>query len=98
MRRAIELKRESCHKDAVAIGLSCQGNASNLNSTAPRVCRIGRESASKEVLREARRYGIPTVRDEGLANTLGSLSLDNEIPEELYESVAAYFVKFRVEL
>jgi len=56
---------------------------------APAVVASGREVLAQRIIREARRSGVPIVRDPGLARMLSDLAPGETIPEELYEAVAA---------
>ena len=56
---------------------------------APAVVASGREVLAQRIIREARRSGVPIVRDPGLARMLSDLAPGETIPEDLYEAVAA---------
>ena len=56
---------------------------------APTVVATGREALARRIIREARRAGVPVVRDVALARTLAGLDPGEVIPEDLYEPVAA---------
>jgi flagellar biosynthesis protein len=66
------------------------------NQQAPLIGRQGNKAFAAEILREARRYGVPVVLDTKLVESLGQLQPDTEIPEELYEPVAKYMLKLRL--
>jgi flagellar biosynthesis protein FlhB len=55
---------------------------------APTVTASGKEAMAERIIREARRAGIPVVRDVRLARDLAELEVGEEIPERLYEAVA----------
>ncbi len=56
---------------------------------APRVVATGQRLIAQQIKEVARKYGVPIYRDVPLARALSELELDQEIPEELYEAVAA---------
>lgn len=55
---------------------------------APTVQAKGEALMADEIVRIARRFGIPVVERTDLARTLAAIELDQEIPEELFEPVA----------
>ena len=55
---------------------------------APHVSVHGQQLLADEIVRIAKRFNVPIVEDAQLAQALGKLDVDVEIPEELYESVA----------
>ena len=57
--------------------------------SAPVVVAKGRNVVARKIREAARRAGVPIYRDVPLARALFELELDQEIPEELYEAVAA---------
>lgn len=65
-----------------AIGLNYDG------SGAPTVSAQGEFLAADEVVRIAKRYGVPIIERAELAQILAEVPLDEEIPQELYEAVA----------
>lgn len=56
---------------------------------APRIIAKGEHAVAKQILDVARAHGIPVVRDVALARALRDLDIDQEIPEDLYDAVAA---------
>jgi flagellar biosynthesis protein FlhB len=56
---------------------------------APTVVSTGDGALAKDIERAARDYGIPVVRDVPLARALAELRTGDQIPEPLYEAVAA---------
>lgn len=68
----------------LAIGLSYDNN----RETAPTLSVRGEHLLADEIVRIAKRYGVPVVEDEALATALRDRELDEEIPEELYQAVA----------
>ena len=62
----------------------------------PRVTRRGSKEVANQILRDARRYGIPIVIDHKLSQGLAGVMTQEEIPEELYGSVAEYLVNLRL--
>ena len=55
---------------------------------APVVVANGEGDLAQQIIRAARDYGIPVVRDVPLARALSELAVGDEIPEALYEAVA----------
>jgi flagellar biosynthesis protein FlhB len=55
---------------------------------APTILAKGTRIWAEKILEEAKRYGIPVVRNVPLAQALDKLELGDEIPEALYEAVA----------
>lgn len=59
------------------------------NDTAPRVVAKGRGAIADRILKIARENNIPLREDKNLVRVLSRLELDQEIPPELYQVVAA---------
>jgi|TARA_B100001939_G_scaffold219960_1_gene189311 flagellar biosynthesis protein len=55
---------------------------------APTLVAKGEGGLANQILAEAESAGVPVSQDELLANTLAQLSLNEEIPEALFQSVA----------
>jgi flagellar biosynthesis protein len=55
---------------------------------APEISVSARGAFADEVVKTAIRYGVPLVEDPALAQALGALDLDAEVPQELFEPVA----------
>ncbi len=60
---------------------------------APVVSACGREDQAKLMQRVARRYGVPVVKQEALAESLAQVEVNTEIPAELYLDVAKVLLK-----
>jgi flagellar biosynthesis protein FlhB len=56
---------------------------------APQVLARGEGLIAQRIIAEARRHGIPVLRDAPLARSLHELEPGAEIPEALFEAVAA---------
>ena len=69
---------------AVAVGLDYQGR----KGETPAVAVKGEQLVADDVVRLAKRFGIPVVERETLAEALKALEEGQEIPEELFEAVA----------
>lgn len=54
----------------------------------PLIVATGRERMAQEIVAEARRQGIPVMRDAVLAARLSELPLDTVIPPDVYRAVA----------
>lgn len=58
---------------------------------APRVVASGEGRIAQEILRLAGENGVTVYKDPLLAESLGRLSLGDEIPDNLYKAVAVVF-------
>lgn len=56
---------------------------------APEVIAMGEDHLARKMIEVAREAGVPVMRDVPLARRLHELELGDEIPEALYEAVAA---------
>jgi len=59
---------------------------------APKVVATGRGEVARRIVEAAREAGVPVRDDAALAEALGALQLDTEIPEELWAAVAEALV------
>jgi len=55
---------------------------------APSVSLKAEQLRADEVVKLARRYGVPVVENAGLARSLSALEVDEQIPGPLFEAVA----------
>jgi flagellar biosynthesis protein len=55
---------------------------------APRVTATGAGLVAERILAAAREAGIPVRHDPALAEALGKLELDSDVPQELWTAVA----------
>ena len=55
---------------------------------APRVVAKGMRFKAEKIREIAKQYGIPVMRNVGLANALYRVDVGEEIPEDLYDAVA----------
>ena len=55
---------------------------------APTISAVGNHELANEIVRIAREHGVPLYENAELASTLARLSLNDEIPEQLYQLVA----------
>lgn len=55
---------------------------------APEVVASGRGHIAETILANAREAGVPVHEDPALADTLASMALGQEVPEELWIAVA----------
>lgn len=69
-------------KEKKAVALEYGANA------APKVTAKGSSDAAEAIIEEARKRGVHIAHDPQLVAVLSQLSLDEEIPEELYTTVA----------
>jgi flagellar biosynthesis protein FlhB len=58
------------------------------DAEAPAVVAVGEGDVAARIVRAAREYGVPVVRDVPLARALVDLQVGEVIPEALYEAVA----------
>lgn len=56
---------------------------------APAVTARGEYASADEIVRIARRYGVPVVERPELCESFQDLPLDQQIPAELFEAAAA---------
>lgn len=63
---------------------------------APRISRRGVNECADEILRDARRYGVPIIVDQALSKALDQVRTLDEIPEELYGPVAGYLIELKL--
>lgn len=56
--------------------------------TSPKVTAQGRGELAEQIIREARRAGVPIKEDRDLVELLMQLDVDQCIPLELYQAVA----------
>ncbi|WP_029057483.1 EscU/YscU/HrcU family type III secretion system export apparatus switch protein [Stappia stellulata] len=59
------------------------------NAGAPRVTAKGRGEVAARILETAAAHGVPIEEDAALVQALAQIEIDEEIPIELYEAVAA---------
>lgn len=69
-------------KTAVALGYR-EGQ-----QTAPSLSAKGENLNADQIVKIARRFGIPVVEKPELAGSLKDMKIDQEIPPSLYEAVA----------
>jgi FlhB-like protein len=68
--------------------LACALKYKDDEDQAPIVVASGEGDLAERIVRAARDYGIPVVRDVPLAQALRELEVGDVIPEALYEAVA----------
>jgi flagellar biosynthesis protein len=56
---------------------------------APRVVAVGRGELGQRIIDTAREHGVPLEANAPLAEALSRVELETEIPEQLYQAVAA---------
>jgi len=59
---------------------------------APRVVAAGNGDFARRIVEAAREAGVPVREDVALAEALGRLQLEAEVPEELWRAVAEVLV------
>jgi flagellar biosynthesis protein len=60
-----------------------------VREAAPRVVAKGRGLAADQIIKVARKNAVPVREDPNLVQVLSRLNLDQEIPQEVYQAVAA---------
>ncbi|MGD7021083.1 EscU/YscU/HrcU family type III secretion system export apparatus switch protein [Rossellomorea vietnamensis] len=78
-------KNENKRKQAVALQYEAD------RQQAPRVIAKGKGLIANNILERARQHDIPVQEDPALVELLGSLDINESIPEELYQAVAEVF-------
>jgi flagellar biosynthesis protein FlhB len=68
------------------LAIAIQYNESSM--AAPQVVAKGQTEVAQNIIRIAKRSGVPVVRNVPLAHSLFALELGAEVPEHLYEAVA----------
>jgi len=68
----------------MAIAIAYDKNADQ----APRVVAKGLRLKAEKIREIAKQYGVPVMKNVGLANSLYRVDVGQEIPEELYDAVA----------
>lgn len=74
---------------------SPSNNAHRQIDSAPQVLLNSHTFPPEEVVRLARQYGVPVVKNNSLAALLGDVEQDGYIPRELYEAVAILFLTLK---
>jgi type III secretion system FlhB-like substrate exporter len=75
-------KNRFVHDLAIALEYNQNGES------APIVGAKGEKLAADEIVKIAKRFGVPVVNRRSVARALAGLELDQEIPPELFEAVA----------
>ncbi|TYR77541.1 EscU/YscU/HrcU family type III secretion system export apparatus switch protein [Rossellomorea vietnamensis] len=78
-------KNENKRKQAVALQYEAD------RQQAPKVIAKGKGLIADNILERARQHDIPVQEDPALVELLGSLDINESIPEELYQAVAEVF-------
>ncbi len=60
--------------------------------TAPKIIAIAKGDEAEKVIEKAKESNVPVYENAELAHTLGSMSIGDQIPKELYEVVAEILV------
>ncbi|QPC46329.1 EscU/YscU/HrcU family type III secretion system export apparatus switch protein [Mangrovibacillus cuniculi] len=58
---------------------------------APKVIAKGKGLIAEEILAKAKEFDIPVQEDPAMLSILGTLEINESIPEELFEAVAEVF-------
>ncbi|MEC1604748.1 FlhB-like flagellar biosynthesis protein [Bacillus halotolerans] len=58
---------------------------------APRVIATGKGHVADNIIKEAKKAGVPIQEDRTLVELMRHLTVDDQIPEALYETVAEIF-------
>ncbi|MCB0331240.1 MAG: EscU/YscU/HrcU family type III secretion system export apparatus switch protein [Bdellovibrionales bacterium] len=74
-----------------AVGLSFREDIDD----APQVVVKGEGREADELVRLARRFGVPVVEDGEVSELLQGVELDDSIPQDLYEAVALILAELK---
>jgi flagellar biosynthesis protein len=80
----MSLSVKGYHDYKCAVGLAYNPHCDD----APIVCVKGDGIQADEIVRLAKRYGIPIVEKGEIAEILSDVQIDETIPEDIYEAVA----------
>lgn len=58
---------------------------------APKIVAKGKGFVADQIIEQARNHQIPIQEDSSLVELLGQLTINEKIPEELYQAVAEIF-------
>lgn len=86
-----DIARTVAKADAVVVNPTHYAVAIRYDQTrmsAPRVVAKGQDRAARRIIRFARRFGTPVVRDKPLARSLFEVELGDAVPRDLYAAVA----------
>ncbi|MEG7334148.1 FlhB-like flagellar biosynthesis protein [Bacillus sp. 0102A] len=61
------------------------------NDKAPKVVATGKGHIADNIIKEAKNAGVPIQEDRTLVELMRHLTVDDQIPEALYETVAEIF-------
>ncbi|QDP40161.1 EscU/YscU/HrcU family type III secretion system export apparatus switch protein [Radiobacillus deserti] len=59
--------------------------------TSPKVTALGKGYVAENIIEKAREHEVPIQEDSTLMELLSNLSINESIPEELYQAVAEVF-------
>ncbi|KXZ14933.1 hypothetical protein AXI59_03540 [Bacillus nakamurai] len=79
------MKEQTPLRKAVALHYDRQ------KDNAPRVIATGRGHVAENIIKEAEKAKIPIQEDRTLVELMRHLTVDDQIPEALYETVAEIF-------
>lgn len=60
--------------------------------SAPKIVAVGKGIVAEKIIEKAQENDVPVYQDAGLAKTLSSLCIGDQIPPEIYEVVAEILV------
>jgi len=72
-------------KKAIALRYSAE------KENAPRLLAKGIDRSAENIIKIAELHNIPIQKDEDLVELLSKVELDNEVPDNLYKTVAELF-------
>ncbi|MFG3444065.1 FlhB-like flagellar biosynthesis protein [Bacillus velezensis] len=79
------MKEQTSLRRAVALHYDRQ------KDQAPKVVATGRGHVAENIIKEAEKAGVPIQEDRTLVELMRHLTVDDQIPEALYETVAEIF-------
>jgi len=80
------MSKEKDRKKAVALKYDMK------KDKAPKVIAKGKGETAKNIIKIAKKKGIPIQEDKDLVEMLSKIELDREIPPNLYKAVAEVFI------
>ncbi len=57
----------------------------------PKVTALGKGLTADQIIKTAKEHNVPILEDPSLVELLGNLTINETIPNELYEAVAEVF-------
>ncbi|MGM0844582.1 MAG: EscU/YscU/HrcU family type III secretion system export apparatus switch protein [Bacillota bacterium] len=81
------MTKDNAYKRKQAVALQYEAD----RQQAPKIIAKGKGIIADNILERAKQHNIPVQEDRSLVELLGSLDINESIPEELYQAVAEVF-------